>query len=59
MLNEIRSQMEFALDSHLSSLNKMIVFDMDNTLLQGRFIDTCAENLNSKKELMNIRSARI
>lgn len=57
VLNEIRSQMEFALDSHLSSLNKMIVFDMDNTLLQGRFIDTCAEKFKFKKELMNIRSA--
>ena len=57
VLNEIRSQMECALDSHLSSLNKMIVFDMDNTLLQGRFIDTCAEKFKFKKELMNIRSA--
>lgn len=57
VLNEIRSQMEFALDSHLSSLNKMIVFDMDNTLLQGRFIDTCAEKFKFKKDLMNIRSA--
>lgn len=56
-LNEIRSQMEFALKSHLGKLSKLIVFDMDNTLLQGRFIDSCAEKFNFKKELMNIRSA--
>ena len=57
VLNEIRSQMELALDNQLSSLSKLVVFDMDNTLLQGRFIDICAEKFNFKKELMNIRSA--
>lgn len=57
VLNEIRSQMEFALDNQLGTLSKLVVFDMDNTLLQGRFIDTCADKFNFKKELMNIRSA--
>jgi glucosyl-3-phosphoglycerate synthase len=57
VLNEIRSQMEFAIDNQLNSLSKLVVFDMDNTLLQGRFIDTCAGKFNFKKELMNIRSA--
>lgn len=56
VLNEIRSQMEFALDNQLSSLNKMMVFDMDNTLLRGRFIDACAAEFGFKQELMNIRS---
>ena len=56
-LHEIRSQMEFALESQLYTLNKLVVFDMDNTLLKGRFIDTCAENFGFKKELMNIRSS--
>lgn len=56
-LNEIRSQMEFALDSQLKGLEKLVVFDMDNTLLQGRFIDTCANTFGFKKELMNMRSS--
>ena len=57
MLSEIRSQMEFALNSQLSALNKLVVFDMDDTLLKGRFIDTCAEKYNFKRELMDIRAA--
>jgi glucosyl-3-phosphoglycerate synthase len=57
VLNEIRSQMEFALDSQLNTLDKLVVFDMDNTLLKGRFIDSCATTFDFKKELMNIRSS--
>ncbi len=57
VLNEIRSQMEFALESQLNTLDKLIVFDMDNTLLKGRFIDSCADHFGFKSELMNIRSS--
>ncbi|MBL7823698.1 MAG: HAD-IB family phosphatase [Saprospiraceae bacterium] len=57
VLNEIRSQMEFALENQLSTLDKLVVFDMDNTLLKGRFIDVCADKFGFKKELMNIRSS--
>ena len=56
VLQEIRSQMEFAFDNQLSKFIKLVIFDMDNTLLQGRFIDTCADRFNFKEELMNIRS---
>lgn len=56
-LNEIRSQMEFALENHLSELSKLVVFDMDNTILKGRFIDTCSEVFGFKEELMDIRSS--
>ncbi len=55
VLNEIRSQMEFALESQLAEMEKLVVFDMDNTILRGRFIDICAERFNFKKELMDIR----
>jgi len=34
VLNEIRSQMDFALASQQESLSKLIVFDMDNTIQQ-------------------------
>lgn len=56
VLNEIRSQMEQALNKQLESLEKMVVFDMDNTILQGRFIEKCAEKFNFRADLMNIRS---
>jgi glucosyl-3-phosphoglycerate synthase len=34
---------------------KMVVFDMDNTLLQGRFIDVCAQKFNFKQALTLLR----
>lgn len=57
VLSEIRSQMEFALENHLGALDKLVVFDMDNTLLKGRFIDICAETFGFRAELMDIRSS--
>lgn len=57
VLNEIRTQMELALSTNLDAMEKLIVFDMDNTLLRGRFIDACAERFNFKTSLMNIRSS--
>lgn len=56
-LNEIRSQLEFALSSKLSSIEKIVFFDMDNTLLRGRFIDKCAEKYGFREDLMNIRAS--
>lgn len=35
---------------------KMVVFDMDNTLLQGRFIDTCANKYLFTGELEKLRA---
>lgn len=57
VLNEIRTQMELALSANIDSMEKLIVFDMDNTLLKGRFIDACAERFDFKTSLMNIRSS--
>jgi phosphoserine phosphatase SerB len=37
------------------SNNKMVVFDMDNTVLQGKFIDVCAEKFNFKQALTLLR----
>lgn len=55
VLNEIRSQMESALDDQLGLMDKLVAFDMDNTLLQGRFIDVCAEKFGFREQLMDIR----
>jgi glucosyl-3-phosphoglycerate synthase len=57
VLNEIRSQMEFAIENQLNKLDKLVVFDMDNTILLGRFIDICANMYGFKQELMKIRSS--
>ncbi len=35
--------------------SRMVVFDMDNTLLQERFIDVCAERFNFMQALVLIR----
>ena len=32
-------------------MKKMVVFDMDNTVLQGRFIDACAKKYNFRQAL--------
>lgn len=54
---EIPSQIEYALKDHLRKHNKLIIFDMDNTLLRGRFIDICANTFGFTGKLMNIRSS--
>lgn len=54
-VNIISSQMENVIKEEIGSLRKMVVFDMDNTLLQGRFIDTCAEKYSFKQELTRLR----
>jgi len=55
-MSMIRDQMEFAIKESLMGLEKMAAIDMDNTLLMGRFIDTCAEKFGFVKELIDIRS---
>ena len=53
----IRNQMEYAIQETLKQLKKIIVFDMDNTLLQGRFIETAAHQLGFKEELYDVVAA--
>jgi len=53
--SKILSQMEYALKGHLRKLNKLVVFDMDNTLLHGRFIDACANKFGFTDKLTEIR----
>lgn len=53
-INVVRTQMEFAIRESLKGLKKMIVFDMDNTILKASFISTAAEEFNFPKELVRI-----
>ncbi|MDR3713808.1 MAG: HAD-IB family phosphatase [Puia sp.] len=50
----MREQVEFALKELGKQPKKMIVFDMDNTLLQGSFIHTAAAKFGFRKELVDI-----
>lgn len=55
--SEIRDQMEFAIRESLKGLDKIAIFDMDGTILRGRFIDTCAKLYSFQKELLEIRAS--
>jgi glucosyl-3-phosphoglycerate synthase len=50
----MREQVEFALKELVRQPRKMIVFDMDNTLLQGSFIQAAAERFGFTRELKDI-----
>lgn len=56
-IHVIRSQMDFALKEKLREFNKAVIFDMDNTLLKGRYIDTCANLYGFTDALMEIRAS--
>jgi phosphoserine phosphatase SerB len=51
----IRGQMEAVIEEELEGLKKIAFFDMDNTILKGRFIDTCAKTYNFEDKLEYIR----
>lgn len=53
-MNIIRTQMDYAIRESLKDLKKMVIFDMDNTLLEDSFITTAAEAFGFKKELIKI-----
>lgn len=50
----IRTQMDYAIRESLIGKEKMMVFDMDNTLLESSFIMTAAEEFNFTDELVKI-----
>lgn len=56
-VNTITEEMDTVLREEMKSIRKMVVFDMDNTLLRGRFIDTCAEEFSFTEELKQIRQS--
>jgi glucosyl-3-phosphoglycerate synthase len=50
----IRDYMGDAIRDTIRQLRKMAVFDMDNTLLQGRFIEAAAEAFGFRRDLIDI-----
>ncbi len=55
-VNLISSQMEQTVSGIMRGLRRMVVLDMDNTLLRGRFIDACAEKYGFTEELARLRN---
>jgi len=53
-INLIRTQMDFAIRESLVGRDKMLIFDMDNTLLEGSFITTAADQFNFREDLIKI-----
>jgi phosphoserine phosphatase len=54
-LEYIQQQFGEVLEQELSAYGKMAVFDMDNTILQGRFIDTMAARFGFSEKLQALR----
>ncbi|MEW5806894.1 MAG: HAD-IB family phosphatase [Acidobacteriota bacterium] len=50
----IRDYMDDAIRNSARYLRKMVVFDMDNTLLRGRFIEFAAQLFGFRQDLINI-----
>lgn len=55
-LEAINREMNNTLRENLSIFRKMVVFDMDDTILKGRFIDECATTYNFLDKLNELRS---
>lgn len=55
-VNIIAAEMKTAVKEEMQHLQKIVVFDMDNTLLRGRFIDVCAQKFFFTDELRQLRA---
>ncbi len=55
----IREQMEFAITESSKELKKIAVIDMDNTFLRASYVQTAAEQLNFKKQLLRITDTQV
>ncbi|MFH0931252.1 MAG: HAD-IB family phosphatase [Candidatus Zixiibacteriota bacterium] len=53
-INIIRDQMEFAIKETSIGLRKIVIFDLDNTIFEGRFIEKAAGALGFQKEFYDI-----
>ncbi|HLP73279.1 MAG TPA: HAD-IB family phosphatase, partial [Bacteroidales bacterium] len=52
----IRDQMDFAIKESVMGMKKMLIFDMDRTILQHSFINTLAVKYKFRKQLLSIIS---
>jgi len=54
-LEIINSEMNEVLEEQLANYRQMVVLDMDNTILRGRFVDSMAESFGFREQLAEIR----
>ena len=54
-LEAIHSEMNYVLRENLSDYHKMIVLDMDDTILKSRFINECADEFGFRPKLDELR----
>ena len=55
-LETINSELNKVLKEELAAFHKMMVFDMDDTILKGRFIDECAKTFGFFPMLEDLRA---
>ena len=55
-METINREMNKVLKEELAAFHKMIVFDMDDTILKGRFIDKCAKKFGFFPSLEDLRA---
>ncbi|HRD58631.1 MAG TPA: HAD-IB family phosphatase [Ferruginibacter sp.] len=51
----IAEQLQYSVKDSIGHLKKMLILDMDDTILQGRFINVAAEKFCFTKELLTLR----
>ncbi len=56
-VNIIRDQLEYQIKQAIVPLKKMVIFDLDNTILKSRFIEVAAELFGFKKTYLDIVSS--
>ncbi len=56
-LETINREMNNVLKEKLSVYHKMAIFDMDDTILKGRFINECAKKFGFNAQLQDLRAA--
>ncbi|MCC6287641.1 MAG: glycosyltransferase [Chitinophagaceae bacterium] len=54
-IEAIQRELHNTLKENLSDYNKMLIFDLDNTIFKGKFIDTCALAFGFVRELEDLR----
>jgi len=53
-INIVQNEMEKSVNNSIIKLKKIAIFDMDNTILKGRYIYKVAEEIGKTKELLDI-----
>lgn len=56
LVNLISTEMKAVMEDQVVQMKKMVVFDLDNTILKGSFIESCAEKFGFQKEYDAVRA---